>query len=64
MTARDIKKVQILLTSNDGQHFLTTTENRTLINEIVRVCSFVKIKEGSIGECSIKELADYDFRET
>ena len=56
MTSDDIKKVQIIATTKDGQHLLSVSDDKILIRCIVEWCKFCKLKDELFEECSIKEL--------
>jgi hypothetical protein len=55
MTTDDIKFMQIMLVDNDGNGYLTKTDDSILIKMIVSMCKFVKLK-GKLEEISIGEL--------
>lgn len=55
MTTDDIKFMQIMLVDNDGNGYITKTDNSILIKTIVSMCKFVKLKN-KVEEISIKEL--------
>ena len=63
MTSDDIKKVQIIATSKDGQRFLALSEDTILIRIIVSLCKFVKLKDDVFGEISLKDLMDNGINE-
>ena len=56
MTSRDIEKAQILVTTKDGQYLMALTDDRFLIDAIVRFCKFARLKEELFEQCSLKEL--------
>ena len=58
MTTNDIKSVQIIATTNDGQHLLAVSDENPLIWHIAACCQFVKLKEELFEECSLKELME------
>lgn len=55
MTTDDIKFMQIMLVDNDGNGYITKTDNSILIKMIVSMCKFVELKN-KVEEISIKEL--------
>ena len=61
MTSNDIESVQIIATTKDGQHlmgFADSQDNRFLIDVIVSLCKFVKLKNEIFAQCSLKELME------
>lgn len=60
LTSDNVKKVQILATLDNEQHIMAVSEDKLLIKLIVQECKFVKLKDGAVGECSIKNLIDND----
>lgn len=63
MTSDDIKSVQIIATSNDGQRFLALSKDTILIRIIVSLCKFVKLKDGVLGEMPLKDFIDNGINE-
>lgn len=63
MTSDDIKGVQIIATSKDGQRFLALSKDTILIRFIVSLCKFVKLKDDVFGEISLKDLMDNGINE-
>lgn len=58
MTSDDIKSVQIIATTKDGQHLLAVSEEKPLIWHIAASCKFAKLKEELFEQCSLKELME------
>lgn len=58
LTSRNIDKIQILATMNDGSHLMTVSDNKALIDIIVGTCKFVKLKDDIFEQCSLKEIID------
>ena len=56
MTSADIKSVQIIATTKDGQHLISLSEDKILIRCIAEWCKFMKLKDELFGQCSLKEL--------
>lgn len=63
MTTADIKKVQILATTKDGQHIMAVSDDKVLIQCIASWCQFFKMKDELFEQCSIKELIAQDEKE-
>lgn len=58
MTTNDIKSVQIIATTKDGQHLLAVSDEKPLIWHIAACCQFAKLKEELFEQCSLKELME------
>lgn len=58
LTSRNIEKIQILATMDDGSHIMTVSDNKALIDIIVGTCKFVKLKDDIFEQCSLKEIID------
>ena len=58
ITTKDIEKVQILMITKNGQHFMAVSDDKILIDAIVTFCKFVKLKSDLFEQCQIKELID------
>lgn len=58
MTTDDIKSVQIITTTKDGQHLLAVSDDKILICCIAECCKFVRLKEDVFEQCSLKELME------
>lgn len=56
MTADDIKSVQILIQSNDGEILVGKTTDEILIRMIASYVKFAKVNRGYFTEIDIKEL--------
>lgn len=56
MTSDDIKKIQIIATTKDGQHIMALSEDKILIRCIAKWCQFFKLKDELFEQCSISEL--------
>lgn len=56
LTSRNIDKIQILATMDDGSHIMAVSDNKALIDMIVGTCKFVKLKDDIFEQCSIKEI--------
>ena len=62
MTDKDIEKVQIMATCKGGKHIIALSDNKILIRCIVACCKFMILKEDSLGEYPLKEIAEF-FKE-
>lgn len=58
MTSNDIKQLQIIATTNDGQHCLATTDDRILIQFTASLCQFIKLKDDVFEQVSLKQLME------
>ena len=58
MTSADIKSVQIIATTKDGQHIMAVSDDKILIRCIAEWCQFMRLKEELFEQCSLKELID------
>jgi hypothetical protein len=58
MTSNNIKKLQILAITDDEEdkYLMATTDEKILINAIVKFCQFAKLKNELFEQCSLKEL--------
>lgn len=56
MTTNDIKSVQILIQSNEGEILLGNTSDKILIGMIASYVKFVKVDKDKFVEVDIKEL--------
>ena len=56
MTTNDIKSVQILIQSNDGEILVGNTTDKILIGMIASYVKFVKVNRRNFTEIDIKEL--------
>lgn len=56
MTTGDIKSVQILIQSNDGEILVGNTSNKILIGMIASYVKFVKVNRRNFTEIDIKKL--------
>lgn len=56
MTTNDIKSVQILIQSNDGEVLWGNTSDKILIRMIASYVRFIKVDEEKFAEMDIKEL--------
>lgn len=56
MTTGDIKSVQILIQSNDGEILMGNTTDKILIGMIASYVKFVKVNRRNFTEIDIKEL--------
>ena len=58
MTTNDIKSVQIIATTKEGQHLLAVSDEKPLIWHIAACCQFVKLKKELFEQYSLKELIE------
>lgn len=58
MTSNDIKQLQIIATTKDGQHFLATTDDKILIPFTASLCQFIKLKDDIFEQVSLKQLME------
>lgn len=56
MTTDDIKSVQILIQSNEGEILVGNTTDKILIGMIASYVKFVKVDKDKFTEVEIKEL--------
>ena len=56
MTTGDIKSVQILIQSNDGEILVGNTTDKILIGMIASYVKYVKVNRRNFTEIDIKEL--------
>lgn len=56
MTTNDIKSVQILIQSNEGEILVGNTSDKILIGMIASYVKFVKVDKDKFAEVDIKEL--------
>lgn len=56
MTTNDIKSVQILIQSNDGEILVGNTSDKILIGMIAAYVKFVKVDKEKFAEVDMKEL--------
>lgn len=56
MTTNDIKSVQILIQSNDGEILVGNTSDNILIGMIASYVKFIKVDKDRFSEVDIKEL--------
>ena len=59
MTARDIKKLQIMAITDDGHVLLANNDDRILIDLVVSFCKFVRVKK-ELVEVGLTEFIDND----
>lgn len=59
MTDKDIEKVQIVATCKDGKHIIALSDDKVLIRCIVAWCKFMVLKEDSLVEYPLKEIAEF-----
>lgn len=60
MTTNDIKSVQILIQSNEGEILVGNTSDNILIGMIASYVKFVKVDKDKFSEVDIKELLKGD----
>lgn len=58
MTSNDIKQLQIIATTKDGQHCLATTDDKILIQFTASLCQFIKLKDDMFEQVSLKQLME------
>ena len=65
MTTNDIKSVQILIQSNDGEILVGNTSDNILIGMIASYVKFAKVDESQFTEVDIKEVlkGNKEFRQ-
>lgn len=56
LTSRNIEKIQITATLDNGSHIMAVSDNKELIDIIVGACQFVKLKDDIFEQCSLKEI--------
>lgn len=56
MTTNDIKSVQILIKSNEGEILVGNTSDKILIGMIASYVKFVKVDEEKFAEIQLKRL--------
>ena len=56
LTSRNIEKIQIIATIDDGSHILAVSDYKPLIDMVVGTCQFVKLKDDIFEQCSLKEM--------
>jgi len=56
LTSRNIEKIQITATLDNGSHIMAVSDNKALIDIIVGTCKFVKLKDDIFEKCSLKEI--------
>ena len=56
LTSRNIEKIQIIATIDDGSHILGVSDYKPLIDMVVGTCQFVKLKDDIFEQCSLKEM--------
>lgn len=59
MTSRDIKKLQIMAITTDGQVLLANNDDHILIDLVVSFCKFVRVKK-ELVEVGLTEFIDND----
>ena len=56
MTSDNITKVQIIAECDNGQHLISVSDDKVLINLIVEFCKFALLKDELVGQCYLDEL--------
>lgn len=56
MTSKDIEQAQIILTTKNGEHIMTISNDNTLINMIATMCKFYRLNDELFEQYSLKEL--------
>lgn len=56
MTSDNIMKVQIIAECDDGQHLISVSDDKTLINLIVEFCKFARLKDELFEQCDLEKL--------
>ena len=64
MTARDIKKLQIMAITTDGQVLLANNDDRILIDVVVSFCKFVRVKKELVQEFDLTEFIEFISNDT
>lgn len=64
MTARDIKKLQIMAITTDGQVLLANNDDRILIDVVVSFCKFVRVKKELVQEFDLTEFIEFIGNDT
>lgn len=58
MTSNDIKQLQIIATTKDGQHCLAITDDTILIQFVASICKFRMLKDDMFEQVSLKEILE------
>lgn len=64
MTARDIKKLQIMAITTDDQVLLANADGRILIDMVVYFCKFVRVRKELVQEVNLTELIEFIGNDT
>jgi len=56
MTTNDIKDVQIIARTHDGEYIISKTDDKIIINVLAEFCQFVKLDRKLFTEYSLDEL--------
>ena len=64
MTARDIKKLQIMAITTDGQVLLANNDDRILLDVVVSFCKFVRVKKELVQEFDLTEFIEFISNDT
>lgn len=56
MTTDDIKDVQIIAKTHDGEYIISKTDDKIIINMLAEFCEFVKLDKNLFTEYSLEEL--------
>lgn len=56
MTTNDIKDVQIIAKTHDGEYIISKTDDKIIINMLASFCQFVKLDKKLFTEYSLEEL--------
>ena len=64
MTARDIKKLQIMAITDDGDVLLAINDDHILIDLVVSFCKFVRVKKELVQEFDLTELIEFIGNDT
>lgn len=58
LTSDDIEQLQIIATTKDSEHLLTTSDSALLIKIVTGTCAFIKLKKEIFEQCSLKEIIE------
>ena len=64
MTSRDIKKLQIMAITTDGQVLLANNDDHILIDLVVSFCKFVRVKKELVKEVDLTEFIEFIGNDT
>lgn len=56
LTSRNIEKIQITATLDNGSHIMAISDNKEFIDIIVGTCKFFQLNDDIFEQCSLKEI--------